>query len=223
MDGRLVFTAVLRDRWMDEAGDEEEIHGYEVRLVTEPPDLTVVEVDVQPRFLPFPECPAAAAGRPAAHRAAASPKGSGPAATAALGGVEGCTHLLTLVLAIWNHQVVTKYMLTRTDDGSHPDGTPDFERIADACSGWREGGVALRLVRDGKPLPGAGRPRRLSPARGRLGRAAPSGAAPGGRSPGGAPRRARRRSAAPGSRRTSGPAACPARRPWRRGSAWRCR
>src|SRR5688572_14843193 len=58
-DARLVFTAVLRDRWKD-GDNEEEIHGYEVRLVAEPPDLTVVSVDVQPRFLPFPDCPAAA-------------------------------------------------------------------------------------------------------------------------------------------------------------------
>src|SRR5919206_551680 len=64
-------------------------------------------------------------------------RGFRAAATEVLGGVEGCTHLLTLVLAIWNHQVVSQYMLTRTDDGSHPDGTPDFDRMVDACSGWR--------------------------------------------------------------------------------------
>jgi hypothetical protein len=150
-DGRLVFTAVLRDRWRD--GDaEEEIHGYEVRLVAEPPDLTVVAVDVQPRFLPFPDCPAAAlAARQLVGLRLA--KGFRAGATAALGGVEGCTHLLTLVLAIWNHQVVTKYLLTRTDDGDHPEGIPDFEQIADGCSGWREGGVALNLVRSGTRIP----------------------------------------------------------------------
>lgn len=150
-DGHLVFTAVLRDRWYDDAGNEEEIHGYEVRLVAEPPDLTVVSVDVQPRFLPFPDCPAAAL---AARQLVGLrlTRGFRPGATAALGGVEGCTHLLTLVLAIWNHQVVTKYMLTRTDDGSHED-MPDFERIANACSGWREGGVGLQLVRSRQPFP----------------------------------------------------------------------
>ena len=26
--GRLLFTAVLRDRWKDDLGNEEEIHGY---------------------------------------------------------------------------------------------------------------------------------------------------------------------------------------------------
>ncbi|MEW6476774.1 MAG: DUF2889 domain-containing protein [Actinomycetota bacterium] len=151
-DGRLAFTAVLRDRWHDDAGNEEEIHGYEVRLVVEPPDLTVVSIDVKPRFLPFPDCPAAAL---AAQRLVGLrlTKGFRAGATAALGGVEGCTHLLTLVLAIWNHQVVTKYMLTRTDDGTHPDGMPDFDRIADTCSGWREGGVGLNLVRSKQRLP----------------------------------------------------------------------
>src|SRR2546423_1534010 len=37
------------------------------------------------------------------------------------------------------------------------------------------------------------------------------------------PARGRWRSAGPGSRRACGPAACPARRPWRRGSGWRGR
>lgn len=151
-DGRLLFTAVLRDRWYDEAENEEEIHGYEVRLLVEPPDLTVISIEVQPRFLPFPDCPAAAL---AARRlvGARLTKGFRVAATAALGNVEGCTHLLTLVLAIWNHQVVTKYMLTRTDDGSHPEGQPDFGQIADTCSGWREGGVGLRMLRNNEQFP----------------------------------------------------------------------
>ena len=151
-DGCLVFSAVLRDRWLDDAGGEEEIHGYEVRLVAEPPDLTVVAVDVQPRFLPFPDCPAAAL---AARQLIGLrlTKGFRAGATAALGGLEGCTHLLTLVLAIWNHQVVTQYLLTRADDGGPPEGLPDFEQIVGTCSGWREGGVGIRLVRDRKPFP----------------------------------------------------------------------
>ena len=70
-----------------------------------------------------------------------------------LGGVEGCTHLLTLVLAASNHRVVSQYLLTRVDDGSHPEGTPDFEQITDTCSGWREGGTGIRLVRKGRPFP----------------------------------------------------------------------
>ena len=146
-DGHLVFTAVLRDRWYDTDGNEEEIHGYEVRMVTEPPDLTVLSIEVEPRFLPFPDCPAAAlaAQRLVGQRLS---KGFRPAATEALGRVEGCTHLLTLVLAIWNHQVVTKYMITRTNDGR-----ADFDGIVDTCSGWREGGVGIQLVRDNQPLP----------------------------------------------------------------------
>ena len=151
-DAQLVFTAVLRDRWHDDAGNEEEIHGYEVRLVAEPPDLTVVSVDVRPRFLPFPDCPAAALAARGLVGLRLT-KGFRAGATAALGGVEGCTHLLTLVLAIWNHQVVTNYMVTRVNDESRPVGAFDAEQIADVCSGWREGGVALDLVRRGTPLP----------------------------------------------------------------------
>jgi hypothetical protein len=133
--GRLLFTAVLCDRWRDEAGNEEEIHGY----------------DVQPRFLPFPDCPAAAA---AAQRLVGTrlTKGFRPAATAALGSVEGCTHLLTLVLAIWNQQVVTTYMVTRVDAGNS-ERTMLSDQIAGTCSGWREGGVGLRLLRNQQPFP----------------------------------------------------------------------
>jgi len=150
-DGRLLFTAVLRDRWHDGAGKEEEIHGYEVRLLAEPPDLTVVSIAVQPRFLPFPDCPAAAV---AAQRLVGTQltKGFRSAAIATLGGVEGCTHLLTLVLAIWNQQVVTNYMLTRVDDGTN-ERTLLSDQIADTCSGWREGGVGLRLLRNREPFP----------------------------------------------------------------------
>ena len=153
-DARLAFTGVLRDRWFDNEGNEEDIHGWEVRMVTEPPELTIISIDVQPRFLPFPECPSAAL---AAQRLVGQHLAQGfrAPATAALGGLEGCTHLLTLVLAIWNHQVVSNYMITRTDDGSHAGIPMDFERIANTCSGWREGGVALHLVRDNQPL---GRP-----------------------------------------------------------------
>jgi hypothetical protein len=148
-DGQLVFTAVLRDHWFGDGGPEEEIHGYEVRLVAEPPDLTVVSIDVRPRFLPFPDCPAAAL---AAQRLVGLrlTRGFRAGATAALGGVEGCTHLLTLVLAIWNQQVVTRYLVTRTDDG---DDAPDADEVADVCSGWREGGVGINLVRANQPLP----------------------------------------------------------------------
>ena len=151
-DARLVFTAVLRDRWFDAAENTEEIHGYEVRMVTEPPDLVVTSIEVRPRFLPFADCPAAAL---AAQRLVGQrlTKGFRPAATEALGRVEGCTHLLTLVLAIWNHQVVAQYMLTRTDDGNRPGDALDFERMVDACSGWREGGVAIRLARTEQPFP----------------------------------------------------------------------
>jgi hypothetical protein len=156
-DGRLVFTAVLRDRWIDGAADqesrrEEEIHGYEVRLVAEPPDLTVVSVHVRPRFLPFPECPAAAG---AAQRLVGLrlTRGFRPAATEILGGVEGCTHLLTLVLNIWNHQVVSQYMLTRVDGGTEAGGPMDFEQVVNVCSGWREGGLGIRLARAGRPFP----------------------------------------------------------------------
>jgi hypothetical protein len=152
LDGKLVFDAVLRDRWIDDATADEEIHGYEVRLEAEPPDLTVTAVLVRPRFLPFPECPLAAA---AAQRLVglSLARGFRRAATEVLGGVEGCTHLLTLVLNIWNHQVVSQYILTRVEGGTDPDGPMNFEQSVNVCSGWREGGLGIRLARTGRPFP----------------------------------------------------------------------
>ena len=152
VDGRFVFDGVLRDRWFDEDGNTEEIHGYEVRVEAVPPDLEIVAVTARPRFLPFPECPLAApvaqqlVGLKLIRRFRAS-------ATAILGGIEGCTHLLTLVLAIGDHQVVANYLRARTDDGSHSEGSLPFEAIIDVCSGWREGGTALRVSRANQPLP----------------------------------------------------------------------
>ena len=152
VEGRFVFDAVLRDRWFDDDGDTEEIHGYEVHIEAVPPNLEVVAVTARPRFLPFPECPLAA---PVAQRLVGLnlTRGFRAAAKSILGGIEGCTHLLTLVLAVSDHQVVANYMRARVDDGSHLPGSLDFEAVTDVCSGWREGGTALQLSRANKPLP----------------------------------------------------------------------
>ncbi len=153
VDGRFLFTGRLRDRWYDEAtGAGEDIHQYDVRLVAEPPDLTVVSVDVTPGALPFPECPAAAetAERLVGLRLS---RGFRDGAIAALGGVEGCSHLLTLVLAIWNEQVVTNYLMSRSGAAASDENLARREGMVNVCSGWREGGLGIRLTRDGQPLP----------------------------------------------------------------------
>ncbi|HVW32884.1 MAG TPA: DUF2889 domain-containing protein [Acidimicrobiia bacterium] len=152
VDGRFVFDAVLRDRWFDDRGNTEEIHGYELRIEAVPPALEVVALSARPRFLPFPECPLAA---PVAQRLVGLEltRGFRADAKAVLGGIEGCTHLLSLVLAVADHQVVANYMRARVDDGSHPPGSLDFESVSDVCAGWREGGTALRTSRANQPHP----------------------------------------------------------------------
>jgi hypothetical protein len=130
----------------------EEIHSYTVRLEAEPPDLTVVRVDVQPGFLPFPACPAAAeaAGRLVGLRLT---DGFRRAATEALGGTDGCTHLLNLVLAMANQLVVANYLRSRIDSEISPATRQRRESMVDACCGWQEGGLGITLARAGRPVP----------------------------------------------------------------------
>ena len=63
---------------VDDEGGEEEIHGYEVRLVAEPPDLTVVGGRRATPVPPISRLPGRRPGRPAAHRAPARPRASAP-------------------------------------------------------------------------------------------------------------------------------------------------
>ena len=150
--GRVVFTGRLRDRWHGPlAGTVEEIHGWDVRMETEAPDLLIRTVEAVPAALPFPECPAAAV---AVQHLAGERLSNGfrDKAIAALGGVEGCTHLLTLVLAIWSHQVVSGYLHGRTSERTRR-AAEHLAARTNVCRGWREDGTAVELLRAGRPLP----------------------------------------------------------------------
>lgn len=60
-DGKvLVADAVFRDSHVTDAGAELVIHEYALRAVFEPEHLTVVEIEADPRALPWVECPDAA-------------------------------------------------------------------------------------------------------------------------------------------------------------------
>jgi hypothetical protein len=149
---RLVFDAVLRDRWRDvDTGEEEEIHGYEVRLEAEPPDLTIVAVRASPGHLPFPTCPSAAAtvGRLVGLNMT---QGFNKAAASALRGVEGCTHLLTIVQTISGQRVVANYLRSRVELEITEESRARRESMVDVCAGWQEGGVAITLSRAGSSL-----------------------------------------------------------------------
>ena len=152
IDGRIVYSARLRDRWENpDTGESEDIHGWDLRLQTRPPDLTIVAAEAIPAALPFPECPAAAL---AARQLIGAKLTSGfpEEAKAAFKGVAGCTHLLTLATAIWSQQVVSIYLYGRDEDPASREGT-STPRAVDVCSGWRSGGMAVNLVRAQLPFP----------------------------------------------------------------------
>ena len=64
-DGLLLADAFFRDSHVTDAGAELVIHEYALRAAFDPRTLTVVEVEADPRTLPWAECPDAAlsAGR----------------------------------------------------------------------------------------------------------------------------------------------------------------
>jgi hypothetical protein len=148
----LVFDAVLRDRWLDHAtGEEEEIHGYHLELITEPPLLTIVAAHATPGHLPFPECPAAAASVQGLVGLSLL-NGFNKAAADVLRGVDGCTHLLSMAQTISGQRVVGNYLRSRVDEESTPESRARREAMLGVCSGWREGGVAIELSRRGQSL-----------------------------------------------------------------------
>jgi hypothetical protein len=156
-DGHVLFTGRLRDRWIGpSAGEEEEIHGYEVTIETAPPELTIVSVEAIPGHLPFPECPAAAQRL---QLLIGLNLGRGFTRTAAdiLKGVEGCTHLLTIVQTIAGERVVANYLRSRVDSETDPSSQARREAMVNACAGWREGGLAIELSRAGRSLPRSAR------------------------------------------------------------------
>jgi hypothetical protein len=150
---RVVFSGELHDRWFNEAtGEHEEIHGWRVRLEAVPPDLSVVAAEATPTYLPFAVCPAAARS---VNRLVGATMTSGftAAARAAVGAVDGCTHLLTLLTVMAGQRVVANYLRSRTELVPPPEARARRERMVGACSGWREGGQAIELSRAGRPLP----------------------------------------------------------------------
>jgi hypothetical protein len=150
---RIVFLGSLRDHWSDTVtGDVEEIHSWRVRLETVPPDLTVVAVEAEPGYLPFAVCPVAARSVSGLVGARLT-RGFGEAAKEAVGAVDGCTHLLSLLMAIANQRVVANYLHSRTQTVPPPEARARRERMVGACAGWREGAEAISLTRAGRPLP----------------------------------------------------------------------
>lgn len=90
-DGQAEIYEYFRDSHVDGEGRERSLHEYVVTAVVAAGDLTVREISVEPRALPFPECPLAS---PGAQALAGTPL---PALDSAvrtrLAGVAGCTHL----------------------------------------------------------------------------------------------------------------------------------
>lgn len=90
-DGRAEIFEYFRDSHIDGDGRERSLHEYVVTAVVDAGDLTVREISVEPRALPFPECPLAA---PGAQALAGTPlPGIDSAVRTRLAGTAGCTHL----------------------------------------------------------------------------------------------------------------------------------
>ena len=150
--GQVIATGELHDYWED-GDDHKDLHWYRMTLRMEGVDLTIVDVDVTPFVLPFTDC--LDATKPAASLVGLSlRRGFVSKATELLGGVEGCTHLLTLVTAIAGAQIPAGYLSGRAmieaDVAFKPRG---FEKIVGACRGWSEGSTAVRITRAGEPHP----------------------------------------------------------------------
>jgi hypothetical protein len=150
---RIVFHGSLRDHWSDAStGDAEEIHSWRVRLEAAPPDLTVIAIEAEPGHLPFGVCPIAARSVSGLVGACLT-SGFSEAAKHAVGTEDGCTHLLSLLMAIANQRVVANYLHSRTQTVPPPETRVRRERMVGACAGWREGGEAISLTRAGRALP----------------------------------------------------------------------
>lgn len=88
-NGFLIFE-YLRDSYIDDGGAESSLHEYVVRARVGA-DYTIRDIDVEPRALPFPECPLAAPN--ARLLRGSSLREIHPSVRNLLSGTAGCTHL----------------------------------------------------------------------------------------------------------------------------------
>ncbi|MCL2585914.1 MAG: DUF2889 domain-containing protein [Streptosporangiales bacterium] len=89
--GRAEIWEYFRDSHVDGDGRERSLHEYVVTAVVGTGDLTVREIAVEPRSLPFPECPLAS---PGARELIGTPLPDIDAEVRSrLAGIAGCTHL----------------------------------------------------------------------------------------------------------------------------------
>lgn len=90
-DNQAEIYEYFRDSHIDGAGRERSLHEYVVTAAVDIGDLTVREISVEPRSLPFPECPLAS---PNARALVGTPlPGIDSAVRTRLAGIAGCTHL----------------------------------------------------------------------------------------------------------------------------------
>jgi hypothetical protein len=88
-DGFEIFE-YFRDSYLDDDGNESSLHEYIVRAQADR-DLVLTEIAVEPRALPFPECPLASAN--ASSLAGTSLRDAHSSVRQMLAGTRGCTHL----------------------------------------------------------------------------------------------------------------------------------
>lgn len=146
------FWGELRDTWCsDDGAITEDIHWYEVEVITTFPDLVITDITARPRHLPSPECPGAVHALQDLVGASLA-RGFRRRLDEALRGTAGCTHLHTLLYTIWTSQVILRYTMVRPDMVSGaPRDASVLDRVVDSCYGWRADGQIAADTRAGRP------------------------------------------------------------------------
>jgi Protein of unknown function (DUF2889) len=149
-DGEVCFYGELHDIWTDESV-EETLHWYRVKLTAVGAELTLIAAAAEPLDLPFPDCPRAVRSLEKL-LGISMRRGFRRAARDALGDIEGCTHLLTLVLAIADAVIPSVYVAARVGvkAGQAPS---NLSVVMDTCQGWRADGVAVQSINRGEGRP----------------------------------------------------------------------
>lgn len=148
-DGLLVFRAELHDVNDDEDGSPaQDVHHIRMRMDTAGPRLEINAIHVEHLVVPYGDCPNAAVS---SQRLVGISLASGfmPRAKEILGAGDGCTHLLTMVNAIWSSQVVVHKLVTNLAEGD-PAFMASVAGSIGACMGWVEGGQAATALAQGK-------------------------------------------------------------------------
>jgi hypothetical protein len=97
-EAQIVIDAEFQDSALRPGGGRAAVHEYGLRATADPVSLRILSIEAEPRVLPYPECPAAAAGL---SRLVGAPLAElRERVLVEFAGVAGCTHLNDAVRAL---------------------------------------------------------------------------------------------------------------------------